>query len=129
VLLSEQTWGATRLRAGLRPDPLILRIQWLAIACFTEAEWRALTGVAGHPERARDGQAEHFGYSTQDSGAFAGSPLRMVAPHLTAVRQTVSTISSGGVCGGGRPLRLDETRLPSGGTVQVVTELVLRVHR
>jgi crotonobetainyl-CoA:carnitine CoA-transferase CaiB-like acyl-CoA transferase len=28
--------------------------RWLAIACFTEAEWRALTGVAGHPEWAVD---------------------------------------------------------------------------
>jgi crotonobetainyl-CoA:carnitine CoA-transferase CaiB-like acyl-CoA transferase len=28
--------------------------RWLAIACFTEAEWRALIGVAGHPEWAED---------------------------------------------------------------------------
>jgi crotonobetainyl-CoA:carnitine CoA-transferase CaiB-like acyl-CoA transferase len=28
--------------------------RWLAVACFTEAEWRALTGVAGHPEWAED---------------------------------------------------------------------------
>jgi crotonobetainyl-CoA:carnitine CoA-transferase CaiB-like acyl-CoA transferase len=28
--------------------------RWLAIACFTEAEWRALTEVAGHPEWATD---------------------------------------------------------------------------
>jgi crotonobetainyl-CoA:carnitine CoA-transferase CaiB-like acyl-CoA transferase len=28
--------------------------RWLAIACFTEAEWRALIGVAGHPEWAAD---------------------------------------------------------------------------
>jgi crotonobetainyl-CoA:carnitine CoA-transferase CaiB-like acyl-CoA transferase len=28
--------------------------RWLAIACFTEAEWRALLGVAGHPEWAED---------------------------------------------------------------------------
>jgi crotonobetainyl-CoA:carnitine CoA-transferase CaiB-like acyl-CoA transferase len=28
--------------------------RWLAIACFTEAEWRALTAVAGHPEWAED---------------------------------------------------------------------------
>src|SRR4029453_16112045 len=27
---------------------------WLTIACFTEAEWRALTVVAGHPEWADD---------------------------------------------------------------------------
>jgi crotonobetainyl-CoA:carnitine CoA-transferase CaiB-like acyl-CoA transferase len=30
--------------------------RWLAIACFTEAEWRALTAVAGHPEWAEDGR-------------------------------------------------------------------------
>jgi crotonobetainyl-CoA:carnitine CoA-transferase CaiB-like acyl-CoA transferase len=28
--------------------------RWLTIACFTEAEWRALTEVAGHPEWAED---------------------------------------------------------------------------
>jgi crotonobetainyl-CoA:carnitine CoA-transferase CaiB-like acyl-CoA transferase len=28
--------------------------RWLAIACFTDAEWRALTDVAGHPEWATD---------------------------------------------------------------------------
>jgi crotonobetainyl-CoA:carnitine CoA-transferase CaiB-like acyl-CoA transferase len=28
--------------------------RWLAIACFTDAEWRALAEVAGHPEWARD---------------------------------------------------------------------------
>jgi crotonobetainyl-CoA:carnitine CoA-transferase CaiB-like acyl-CoA transferase len=28
--------------------------RWLAIACFTEDEWRALTAVAGHPEWAHD---------------------------------------------------------------------------
>jgi crotonobetainyl-CoA:carnitine CoA-transferase CaiB-like acyl-CoA transferase len=28
--------------------------RWLAIACFTEAEWRALVEVAGHPEWAGD---------------------------------------------------------------------------
>ncbi len=28
--------------------------RWLAIACFTDAEWRALCEVAGHPEWARD---------------------------------------------------------------------------
>jgi crotonobetainyl-CoA:carnitine CoA-transferase CaiB-like acyl-CoA transferase len=28
--------------------------RWLAIACFTEDEWRALTAVAGHPEWAAD---------------------------------------------------------------------------
>jgi crotonobetainyl-CoA:carnitine CoA-transferase CaiB-like acyl-CoA transferase len=28
--------------------------RWLIIACFTEAEWRALTEVAGHPEWAED---------------------------------------------------------------------------
>jgi crotonobetainyl-CoA:carnitine CoA-transferase CaiB-like acyl-CoA transferase len=28
--------------------------RWLAIACFTEAEWRALTAVAGNPEWAGD---------------------------------------------------------------------------
>jgi crotonobetainyl-CoA:carnitine CoA-transferase CaiB-like acyl-CoA transferase len=28
--------------------------RWLAIACFGEAEWRALTEVAGHPEWAAD---------------------------------------------------------------------------
>ena len=28
--------------------------RWLAIACFTDAEWRALTNVAGHPEWAND---------------------------------------------------------------------------
>jgi len=28
--------------------------RWLTIACFTDAEWRALTQVAGHPEWARD---------------------------------------------------------------------------
>lgn len=28
--------------------------RWLAIACFTEAEWQALTAVAGHPEWASD---------------------------------------------------------------------------
>jgi crotonobetainyl-CoA:carnitine CoA-transferase CaiB-like acyl-CoA transferase len=28
--------------------------RWLAIACFTETEWRSLTEVAGHPEWAKD---------------------------------------------------------------------------
>ena len=28
--------------------------RWLAIACFTESEWRALTDVARHPEWATD---------------------------------------------------------------------------
>ncbi len=28
--------------------------RWLAIACFTDVEWRALTEVAGHPEWASD---------------------------------------------------------------------------
>ena len=28
--------------------------RWLAIACFTDAEWRALAEVAGHPEWTRD---------------------------------------------------------------------------
>ena len=28
--------------------------RWLAIACFTEAEWHALAGVAGHPEWTAD---------------------------------------------------------------------------
>jgi crotonobetainyl-CoA:carnitine CoA-transferase CaiB-like acyl-CoA transferase len=28
--------------------------RWLAIACFTEAEWRALVEVAGHPEWGED---------------------------------------------------------------------------
>ena len=28
--------------------------RWLAIACFTDAEWRALTHIAGHPEWAND---------------------------------------------------------------------------
>lgn len=28
--------------------------RWLAVACFTEAEWRALTEVAGHPEWTHD---------------------------------------------------------------------------
>ena len=28
--------------------------RWLAVACFTDAEWRALTEVAGHPEWASD---------------------------------------------------------------------------
>ncbi|PYM94730.1 MAG: acyl-CoA transferase [Candidatus Rokuibacteriota bacterium] len=28
--------------------------RWLAIACFTEAEWRAMAGVAGHGEWAND---------------------------------------------------------------------------
>jgi crotonobetainyl-CoA:carnitine CoA-transferase CaiB-like acyl-CoA transferase len=28
--------------------------RWLAIACFTDGEWRALTQVAGHPEWASD---------------------------------------------------------------------------
>jgi hypothetical protein len=28
--------------------------RWLTIACFTDAEWRALTDVAGHPEWASD---------------------------------------------------------------------------
>jgi crotonobetainyl-CoA:carnitine CoA-transferase CaiB-like acyl-CoA transferase len=30
--------------------------RWLAIACFTQEEWRALTEVAGHPEWANDGR-------------------------------------------------------------------------
>jgi crotonobetainyl-CoA:carnitine CoA-transferase CaiB-like acyl-CoA transferase len=30
--------------------------RWLTIACFTDAEWRALTEVAGHPEWAHDGR-------------------------------------------------------------------------
>jgi crotonobetainyl-CoA:carnitine CoA-transferase CaiB-like acyl-CoA transferase len=33
---------------------------WLAIACFTEAEWRALTRVAGHPEWAADSRFVDF---------------------------------------------------------------------
>jgi crotonobetainyl-CoA:carnitine CoA-transferase CaiB-like acyl-CoA transferase len=32
--------------------------RWLTIACFTEAEWRALTAVAGHPEWASDRRFE-----------------------------------------------------------------------
>jgi crotonobetainyl-CoA:carnitine CoA-transferase CaiB-like acyl-CoA transferase len=28
--------------------------RWITIACFTDAEWRALTDVAGHPEWAND---------------------------------------------------------------------------
>src|SRR4029450_2841169 len=32
--------------------------RWLAIACFTEAEWRALAQVAGHPEWAKDARFE-----------------------------------------------------------------------
>ena len=28
--------------------------RWLAIACFTDAEWRALAEAAGHPEWPRD---------------------------------------------------------------------------
>src|SRR6266508_6028657 len=30
--------------------------RWLTIACFMDAEWRALTEVAGHPEWANDGR-------------------------------------------------------------------------
>jgi len=30
--------------------------RWLAIACFTDAEWRALTEIAEHPEWAGDGR-------------------------------------------------------------------------
>ncbi|HSF33131.1 MAG TPA: CoA transferase [Candidatus Tectomicrobia bacterium] len=34
--------------------PCLAEDRWLAIACFTEEEWRALTRVAGHPEWAED---------------------------------------------------------------------------
>jgi crotonobetainyl-CoA:carnitine CoA-transferase CaiB-like acyl-CoA transferase len=34
--------------------PCLGEDRWLAIARFTEAEWRALTGVAGHPEWTKD---------------------------------------------------------------------------
>src|SRR5438093_725900 len=34
--------------------PCLGEDRWLTIACFTEAEWHALTGVAGHPEWAAD---------------------------------------------------------------------------
>jgi crotonobetainyl-CoA:carnitine CoA-transferase CaiB-like acyl-CoA transferase len=30
--------------------------RWLTIACFTDAEWRALSEIAGHPEWASDGR-------------------------------------------------------------------------
>ncbi len=36
--------------------PCLGEDRWLAIACFTEPEWRALTTVAGHPEWASDPQ-------------------------------------------------------------------------
>jgi crotonobetainyl-CoA:carnitine CoA-transferase CaiB-like acyl-CoA transferase len=36
--------------------PCLGEDRWLAIACFTEAEWRALVEVAGHPEWAEDGR-------------------------------------------------------------------------
>jgi crotonobetainyl-CoA:carnitine CoA-transferase CaiB-like acyl-CoA transferase len=34
--------------------------RWLTIACFTEAEWRALAAVAGHPEWASDARFENL---------------------------------------------------------------------
>src|SRR3989449_9344138 len=34
--------------------PCLGEDRWLTIACFTEAEWRALIGVAGHPEWVAD---------------------------------------------------------------------------
>ena len=34
--------------------PCLGEDRWLTLACFTEDEWRALTGVAGHPEWAED---------------------------------------------------------------------------
>jgi crotonobetainyl-CoA:carnitine CoA-transferase CaiB-like acyl-CoA transferase len=34
--------------------------RWLTIACFTDAEWRALTEVAGRPEWATDGRFKDF---------------------------------------------------------------------
>jgi len=34
--------------------------RWLTIACFTDAEWRALTQLAGHPEWASDGRFENL---------------------------------------------------------------------
>jgi crotonobetainyl-CoA:carnitine CoA-transferase CaiB-like acyl-CoA transferase len=34
--------------------PCVGEDRWLAIACFTEAEWHALTTVAGHPEWAEE---------------------------------------------------------------------------
>jgi crotonobetainyl-CoA:carnitine CoA-transferase CaiB-like acyl-CoA transferase len=34
--------------------PCVGEDRWLTIACFTEAEWRALTQVAGYPEWAED---------------------------------------------------------------------------
>ena len=39
--------------------PCLGEDRWLAIACFTEAEWRALTEVAGHPEWAAGRQVRH----------------------------------------------------------------------
>jgi crotonobetainyl-CoA:carnitine CoA-transferase CaiB-like acyl-CoA transferase len=35
--------------------------RWLAIACFNEAEWEALTRVAGHPEWAKDARFADLG--------------------------------------------------------------------
>lgn len=34
--------------------PCVGEDRWLAIACYTEAEWQALTAIAGHPEWTED---------------------------------------------------------------------------
>ena len=52
--------GAHGTRSPYKPAaphgvyPCVGEDRWLAIACFTEDEWHALTGVAGHPEWAED---------------------------------------------------------------------------
>jgi crotonobetainyl-CoA:carnitine CoA-transferase CaiB-like acyl-CoA transferase len=58
--LQAHTHGAHGTRSPSKPTaphsvyPCTWEDRWLAIACFTEDEWRALTGVAGHPELAAD---------------------------------------------------------------------------
>jgi len=55
-----RVWSRTGNRSTNKPAaphdvyPCAGTDRWLAIACFTEAEWRGLAAVAGHPEWASD---------------------------------------------------------------------------
>ena len=40
--------------------PCLGEDRWLTLACFTAAEWQALSTVAGHPEWASDAQFKHL---------------------------------------------------------------------
>jgi crotonobetainyl-CoA:carnitine CoA-transferase CaiB-like acyl-CoA transferase len=57
---NERIWSRYGNRSPYKPAaphgvyPCLGEDRWLAIACFTEDEWRALTAVAGHPEWAQD---------------------------------------------------------------------------